>query len=60
MNDRTLVRKLALVVAIKLAAIFALWWVFVRDDRIVPAADMVAEHIGQRSDSPSQGHSHGQ
>jgi len=59
-DDAQLLRKLAVVIAIKLAAIFTLWWFFVRDERVPVAPDTVVEHLWQSPDSPSQGHSHGQ
>ncbi|HET8695457.1 MAG TPA: hypothetical protein VFM33_12360 [Aquabacterium sp.] len=51
--DRRLLRHLAWVLAIKLAALFALWWYFVRDDRVSVTAGEVAQHIEQASRLPT-------
>jgi len=59
-TDTRLLRKLAIVIAIKLVAIFMLWWFFVRDERVPVAADTVVEHLWHSTDSSSQGNSHGQ
>jgi multidrug resistance efflux pump len=40
--DKTLVRKLAVVLVIKLAVLMALWWFFVRDQRVTVDGDGVA------------------
>jgi len=34
MNDSHLARKLLWIVLIKLAVLFALWWVFIREQRV--------------------------
>lgn len=34
MNDKQLARKLVWIVLIKLAVLFALWWIFVREQRV--------------------------
>jgi len=47
MTDATLLRKLIVVLALKLVAITALWWFFVRDEGVSVAAESVAEHIGR-------------
>jgi hypothetical protein len=61
MNDRTLLRKLVVVVLVKLAALTGLWWAFMHDARVEVAAHSVAEHLGARPDPhASQGNSHGQ
>jgi len=41
-SDKSLVRKLALVLVLKLAVLVALWWVFVRDQRVLVNAESVA------------------
>jgi len=48
MNDSHLARKLLYIVAIKLVVLFALWWVFVREQRIdVDPSTMMAHAIPQ-------------
>lgn len=44
-NDRRLVRHLLIVVAIKLVALSALWWVFVRDHRVPVDAERAADRL---------------
>lgn len=44
-QDKTLVRKLAVVLVIKLAVLMALWWLFVRDQRVVVNGDAVATQL---------------
>ena len=44
-QDRTLVRKLALVLVIKLAVLMALWWFFVRDQRVSVDGEGVATRL---------------
>ncbi|GAB4397906.1 MAG: hypothetical protein OHK0048_07780 [Rhodoferax sp.] len=44
-QDRTLVRKLAVVLVIKLALLLGLWWVFVREDRVTPPVSGVATQV---------------
>lgn len=39
MNDRKLVRKLALVLAVKLVLLFALWWAFFRGQQVAVDAE---------------------
>ncbi|HJV52704.1 MAG TPA: hypothetical protein VJ652_14650 [Noviherbaspirillum sp.] len=47
MNDRRLLRNLALAILIKLLLLSALWWMFVRDQRVqVDAAAMAASFAG--------------
>lgn len=47
MNDRRLLRNLALAILIKLLLLSALWWMFVRDQRVqVDAAAMTASFAG--------------
>lgn len=43
-QDRT-VRHVAIVVAVKLCVLTALWWVFVRDARIEPDPGQVASAV---------------
>lgn len=40
-----LVRHLAIAVALKLAVLCALWWAFVRDDRVGVDIDRAAAHL---------------
>ena len=44
-NDRRLVRHLLIIVAIKLAVLSALWWVFVRDHRVPVDAERAADRL---------------
>lgn len=44
-RDRFLVRKLALVLVIKLAALAGLWWGFVRDQRVAVDTDLAAAQM---------------
>ena len=44
-QDRTLVRKLATVLVIKLAVLVALWWGFVRDQRVPVDVDAAASQM---------------
>lgn len=43
-QDR-LVRHLAIAVALKLAVLTALWWAFVRDERVGVDVDRAAAHL---------------
>jgi len=44
--DKSLVRKLAVVLLIKLALLMALWWVFVRNQRVtVNSEGVVAQFL---------------
>lgn len=45
--DKILVRKLAVVLVIKLAVLLALWWVFVREQRVTVDGDGVAAQFLQ-------------
>lgn len=57
MNDRSLIRKLVLAVAIKLLVLFALWAAFVRDRNVtVDASGMAAAVAG----APTGGAPHAQ
>lgn len=47
--DRRLLRHIAWVLAIKVVALVALWWLFVRDDRVSVTAGEVAQHLEQAS-----------
>jgi hypothetical protein len=53
--DKTLARKLALVLLVKLALLLALWWGFVRDQRVTVDADKVEAQLLQGVPSPAQG-----
>lgn len=44
-QDRRLVRHLAVAVALKLAVLAALWWVFVRDERVSVDAAAAAARL---------------
>ena len=44
-QDKTLVRKLAVVLIIKLAVLMALWWFFVREQHVVVSGDDVATQL---------------
>lgn len=45
-QDRRLVRHLAIAVALKLVVLAALWWAFVRDERVSVDAEAAAAHLG--------------
>jgi hypothetical protein len=53
--DKSLASKLALVLLIKLALLLALWWVFVREQRVTVDADNVAAQLLQAVPTPIQG-----
>jgi len=46
-HDRSLIRKLAVVLVVKLAVLTGLWWGFVREQRLpVDAQDVAAQLLG--------------
>jgi hypothetical protein len=49
-----LVRHLSIAVALKLVVLFALWWAFIRDDRVGADIDRVAAHLGAPADASSR------
>jgi len=52
-----LVRHLAIAVALKLAVLSALWWAFIRDERVGVDIDRAAAHLGAPGtpvDTPSR------
>jgi hypothetical protein len=53
--DKTLTRKLALVLLVKLALLLSLWWGFVREQRVTVDADKVAAQLLQGVPTPAQG-----
>jgi hypothetical protein len=53
--DKTLARKLALVLLVKLALLLALWWGFVREQRVTVDADGVATQLLQSVPVPVKG-----
>jgi hypothetical protein len=53
--DKTLARKLALVLLLKLALLLALWWGFVREQRVTVDADSVATQLLQSVPVPVKG-----
>jgi len=53
--NKTLAKKLAVVLVIKLAVLVALWWGFVREQRVTLDADSVAAQFLQRPQTPAQG-----
>ncbi len=44
-QDKTLVKKLAVVLVVKLAVLMALWWFFVREQHVVVSGDDVATQL---------------
>lgn len=44
--NKRLLRHLAFAVVIKLAVLTGLWWVFVRDSRVVVDAEVIANRVG--------------
>ena len=53
--DKTLMRKLALVLLIKLAVLFLLWWGFVRVQHVQTDGDSVAAQFLHSTRIPAQG-----
>lgn len=45
LSDKGLVRELILIVIIKIIIIFALWWTFVREERVSVNSDSMANMI---------------
>ncbi len=54
-TDKTLVRKLALVLLVKLAVLFLLWWGFVRVQHVQTDGDSVAAQFLHSPRIPAQG-----
>ena len=52
-QDCTLVRKLAFALVIKLAVLTALWWFFVRDQRVPVDVDAAASQMLVASPAPA-------
>ncbi len=48
-SDRQLLRRLAFAIAIKLALITAIWWMFIRDVRVHVESDEMAQRVTQAS-----------
>jgi len=44
-QDKTLVRKLVIVLLVKLVVLLALWWIFVREQRVAVDADAAATQL---------------
>ncbi|HWW71771.1 MAG TPA: hypothetical protein VN089_17670 [Duganella sp.] len=44
--NKRLLRHLAVAVMVKLAVLTGLWWVFVRDSRVVVDAEVIANRVG--------------
>ena len=55
LSDPSLLRKLALVLALKLVLLLALWWLFVRDQGVAVDASNVAAQLLQAAPQPIQG-----
>lgn len=51
MNDSLLARKLIIVVILKVIVIFALWWTFIRDQRVSIDTGAMADAIVPSSQS---------
>ena len=54
-REKTLAKKLATVLVLKLAVLLALWWGFVRDQRVTVDAQSVATQFLQRVPAPTSG-----
>jgi hypothetical protein len=54
-SNKYLVNKLATVLVLKLAILMALWWVFVRDQRVAVDDGGVAVHLLQSAVASTQG-----
>jgi len=52
--DKTLVRKLAVVLVLKLAVLLALWWFFVREQRVVVDGEAAAARVLGPQHSPNK------
>ncbi len=52
MKDRRLRHHLSWVLLLKMLALAALWWMFVRDDRVAVEADAAAAHLVAPSSTP--------
>lgn len=55
LSDKTLVKKLAVVLVLKLAILVALWWVFVRDHCVAIDGDRVAAQFLTPAPTKAQG-----
>lgn len=53
-DDSRLLRHLGLAVAVKLAVIAALWWVFVRDRTVDASSEQTAAHLMAPANAPVQ------
>lgn len=51
-DKQCLLRHLVIAVTVKLALLTALWWLFVRDDRVHVDADQTAAQMGSHVGSP--------
>ena len=54
LDDSRLLRHLGIAVAVKLAVIAALWWVFVRDRAIDAGSEQTAAHLMAPANPPVQ------
>ena len=46
LRDRRLRKELTIILIVKIAAISALWWCFVRDTRVAVDSTSAARHLG--------------
>jgi hypothetical protein len=53
--DKTMARKLALLLLLKFALLLALWWGFVREQRVTVDSEKVATQLLQGGPTPVQG-----
>jgi Tfp pilus assembly protein PilO len=53
-SDKTLVKKLAIVLVLKLIVLLALWWFFVRENRVSIDARSAAEQLLSSAPSTEQ------
>jgi hypothetical protein len=54
-SDKSLLRKLALVLVLKLAILLALWWVFVREQGVAVDGNSVAAQFLQPAAKTAEG-----
>lgn len=54
-HEKTLTKKLAIVLVLKLAVLLSLWLGFVRDQRVTVDADRVAAQLLQSVATPTKG-----
>lgn len=59
MTDKMLRNRLLWALLVKLALITLLWWLFVKDYRVVADSDAMAQQLTGQAESIKQGEPHG-